>query len=352
MSRNIIGMYGDHGIAESVVRDLLDAGVARERMAVAVDEPARRYRALATVSDRRRERNGGKGALIGLIAGVVLGLIIALLAAFGPEPGWVLGPDLTASLVLSAAIGGALGVIIGWLAGAMSRRNVPVPAKHPQRDVLKRSGVVIAADVPNHQASRVARLMERHKPIDLDRRARSWHGQEGWRSLLAPVTAATVLAGRDEARDLEERESESYGPVYDPTVHDRPLGSQRPESARTEGRPRSSLRQYGQEGSRQPRQEEQEDRSRETFASLEPRFRRHFDRHHRERGESWDIHREAYETGVRLAWDGRNKASASFTELENLARLRWESSEHGDVPFRRVRESLVYGFEEGRLSFA
>lgn len=318
MSRTILAMYADRSVAETVVRDLLAAGVDRGRLAVAVDEPEQRYWELSTPADRRRERRGALGAVTGLLLGATLGVLLALASYIVPDPGWTLGGDFVASLALVGAIGAAVGVVIGWWAGAMWRRGVPVPPRHPDVERVQDEGVAIAVSVGLREARRVARLMERRGPLDIDRRARAFHGRAGWRPL------------RTEGEGAER--------ALDDAAARRPLGSQRPDEAT--GVP--DVAPLAAVATDLPA----------VWRGLEPRFRRHFDRQHRDRGQVWEVHREAYETGLRLAWDSRGKPFRGFADLEELARMRWESTAWGDVPFRHVRESLVYAYEEGRLAFA
>lgn len=321
MSRTILAMYADRSVAETVVRDLLDAGIDRDRLAVAVEDAEQRYWELSTPADRRRERRGGLGAAIGLFLGAAIGVLLALIAAQVPDPGWTLGPDLVASLLLVGAIGASVGVVLGWLTGAMWRRGVPIPPRHPDGALAREQGVAVAVRRGGlRESRRVARLMERRGPIDIDRRARGFDGRSGWQPLLPAELPRQALEAR------------GAGPS------DRPLGSQRrgaessPEGALPVTTPTSGLP--------------------EAWRALELRFRRHFERQHRDRGQSWDVHREAYEVGLRLAWDSRGKPFRSFHDLEDLARMRWESTEFGDTPYRHVRDSVIYAWEEGRLAFA
>lgn len=319
MSRTILAMYADRSVAEAVVRDLLDAGVDRGHLAVAVDAPEDRYWELSTPADRRRERRGALGAVTGLLLGATVGVLLALAAYVVPNPGWTLGGDFVASLALVGAIGAAVGVVLGWWAGAMWRRGVPVPPRHPDGELARERGIAVAVTVGLREARRVARLMERRGPLDIDRRARTFHGRAGWRPLRI--------------------EEEGSSRALDDAAARRPLGSQRPDEparAHEADVPLAALT------SDLPA----------AWRGLEPRFRRHFDRQHRDRGQSWEVHREAYETGLRLAWDSRGKPFRGFHDLEDLARMRWESTPWGDVPYRHVRDSLIYAYEEGRLAFA
>lgn len=318
MSRTILAMYADRSVAETVVRDLLEAGVDPDGLAVASDQADLRYWELSTPADRKRERRGALGAMVGLFLGGALGVLVALVAGIVPDPAWTLGADLVASLVLTGAVGAAVGVVLGWLTGAMWRHGVPISDHHPDGALAREQGVALAVRVGMREARRVARLMERRGPLDIDRRARAPDRRQGWRPILARRPPP-----EEEAHEVRD------------AVGARPLGSQRPALEADE----TTLDLLSSDLPA-------------AWRRLEPRFRRHFDRQHRDRGQSWEVHREAYEAGLRLAWDGRGKPFRGFFDLEDLARMRWESTDYGDVAFRHVRESMVYAFEEGRLTFA
>lgn len=84
------------------------------------------------------------------------------------------------------------------------------------------------------------------------------------------------------------------------------------------------------------------------FAQYEPRFRQHF--RGLGHGDDFESHRPAYELGVTLARDGRFEGrSRDWSEIEPLARTRWEKSRFGHtMPYDRVRDSIAYGYDEAR----
>jgi hypothetical protein len=160
---------------ERAVADLVDAGVPRDLVEVAVSPAANqaRYGGRARRLGTQTVRYAGAGALIGLLAGVVLSLeIILVFPGFDPP-----ARELSITQLLGPNVAMMLGLAIGALVGAFLRR----PPLGPVTRTRGREEILLAVrSIPEARVPEVTAAIEAAGGIEIEteperrRRSRWW----------------------------------------------------------------------------------------------------------------------------------------------------------------------------------
>jgi hypothetical protein len=152
----------------------------------------------------------GVGAALGGTAGLLTGLGIMAIPGVGPvvAAGWLATTALGA--LAGAAAGGAVGGLVDALVDSgESREHAEVYAEH-----VRRGGAIVSVRTKEENRSRVAAILDGHRPIDVARR-RSAYAASGWTAFDPKAAAYSVEEARAErARyldagpiDVEDRRS-------------------------------------------------------------------------------------------------------------------------------------------------
>src|SRR5690606_32606168 len=183
---------------------------------------------------------------------------------------------------IGAAAGGVLGALVGW--------GIPEEEAHYYAEGVRRGSNLVAVKTPDASADEVARIMNRHRPVDVHQRAEQWQGS-GWTG-------------------------------YNPDA-----GYYRPEDTRAAQLDATSY-SYA-EGD---------------YQRYAPRFREHYDSYFNDRNYQFDYYEPAYRYGFGLAQDDRYRGRA-WTDLEPVARDRWLSSDN-DSTWDDIKDAVRRGWEE------
>lgn len=186
MPKTVVALYDDFDIAQDVVEDLIESGFSRENISLMASDItgdyARRY-----VTDRVDEDvTAGEGASFGAVVGTLIGLGIALIPGVGP----ILGAGPLA-VALTAGIGAAAGAITGGITAALIDMGVPEEDADYYAEGLRRGGTLVSATVDEAWLERVEEIMNRHSPVDIERRAGYWR-ETGWTGFNPEVTPYTT----------------------------------------------------------------------------------------------------------------------------------------------------------------
>lgn len=395
MARNIIAMYPDLHIAERVVGDLLAAGADRSNISIVSHHATERYRELSTMSDEQRKENAARGAGAGALGGVLGGALLSIGLAAIPGVGWILAAGPVGSIIATGAIGAGLGAAAGGIGGALSKAGVPTDRAGRYAEGVRRGGALVAVEVPDPLANKIADVMSRHKPIDIDRSAKRWRDREGWEGYNPkeePFDEAAIARERSHWDQEDELAKETTGapqeqPVPEVGVGNRDviLGGARVHTYPVEvpeeqvdvrrqavNRPADPGERKGafhdrdidvighgeepvvnrtargtEEGvvGKQDRHEVEIERlTRQSMERLEPHLREHA--RTRFQGRRFEDLRPAYHLGTSLAY-GEQGGGGDFASVEPTARQRWNASNRS-LQFDEVRDAVLYGYEEAR----
>lgn len=194
MAKTVVALYDDFDVAQDVVEDLLEAGFRRENVSLmasdATGDYARRYVADGVDEDV----TAGEGAGFGAVVGTLIGLGVALIPGIGP----VLGAGPLA-VALTAGVGAAAGAITGGITAGLIDMGVPETDADYYAEGIRRGGTLVSATVDEEWLERVEEIMNRHNPVDIERRAAYWR-ETGWTDFDpegTPYTSDDIVRERE-----------------------------------------------------------------------------------------------------------------------------------------------------------
>jgi uncharacterized membrane protein len=173
MKTTVSALYDNATDAHATVRDLVDDGVKRDNISLVASDSAGEYVDYHGEDLPADDTIGGAaaGALLGGIGGLLVGL--AALAIPG------IGPIVAAGPIAAALTGAGIGALTGGLLGALIDLGVDEDSAEYYAEGIRRGGTLVTVHVDEGIAERVADIMERHDPVDLDRRVSYWR-EQGW----------------------------------------------------------------------------------------------------------------------------------------------------------------------------
>jgi hypothetical protein len=165
--------------AQTVVRELVDAGIRREDIGFMANEK----QTIPSSAGLNEAEGGGRaasGALAGAGAGAAVGGLGGLLLAVAPLAIPGIGPIVAAGPIAAALTGAGIGAVAGGLIGGLTNLGVPEEEAHYYAEGVRRGGILVtvAAD-DGATAERAVAIMRSHGAIDIDERAAEWKKQ-GW----------------------------------------------------------------------------------------------------------------------------------------------------------------------------
>jgi uncharacterized membrane protein len=173
MKTTVTALYDNATDAHATVRDLVDDGVRRDNISLVASDAAGEYVDYHGEDLPADDTIGGAaaGAMLGGIGGLLVGL--AALAIPG------IGPIVAAGPIAAALTGAGIGALTGGLLGALIDLGVDEDSAAYYAEGIRRGGTLVTVHVDEGIAERVADIMERHDPVDLERRVSYWR-EQGW----------------------------------------------------------------------------------------------------------------------------------------------------------------------------
>lgn len=192
-TRSIARLYDSYSTAQSVVRDLESAGFSHDD----VTYIGNRGESAATDSTERRtgETGADTGAATGATLGTVLGGGAGLLAGLGALAIPGVGPVVAAGWLIATITGAGAGAAAGGLLGALTGAGFGEEHSAAYAEGVRRGGHLVLVRAEDTRAMEAERIMERHSPVDIERRSADWRS-EGWTGgSAAGMAGGTTVTG-------------------------------------------------------------------------------------------------------------------------------------------------------------
>lgn len=194
MSQTVIALYDDFNIARDVVEDLVEAGYDRKNISLIANDSSGEYRRYVDERTEDDDVSAGEGAGFGAVVGTLVGLGAALIPGIGPVI--AAGPFAAAAL---AGIGAATGAAAGGIVGGLVDVGVPEEEAGYYAEGLRRGATLVSVIAEDANVARAQQIMNRHNPIDLDKRSAAWR-ESGWTRFnheAEPYTSDQLTTERD-----------------------------------------------------------------------------------------------------------------------------------------------------------
>ena len=191
MSQTVVAIYDEFDTARDVVEDLVEAGYNRDNISLVANDASGEYARYIDTDDD--DVSAGEGAGFGAVVGGLIGLGVALIPGIGPVI--AAGPFAAAAL---AGLGAATGAVTGGIVGGLVDLGVPEEEAGYYAEGLRRGGTLVSVTTDDATVSRAQQIMNRHNPIDLEKRATHWResGWTGYDHTAEPYTADRLTTER------------------------------------------------------------------------------------------------------------------------------------------------------------
>jgi hypothetical protein len=190
-TRSIARLFDTADTARAAVRDLENAGFAHDDVSYMGSEGGTAANDLTTDTTRAGDTETGSGAGTGATLGTVLGGGAGLLAGLGALAIPGVGPVVAAGWLVATLTGAGAGAAAGGLLGALTGAGLGEEGATTYAEGVRRGGHLVVVRATDERALEAERILERHNPIDMERRSADWRA-EGWTG----GSAAGIEAGR------------------------------------------------------------------------------------------------------------------------------------------------------------
>lgn len=201
MTATISRLYDTYPQAKAAVSELEAAGLKHGDISILVSNADGSYdEKLKTFPDRDldgkddRAEGAATGGTVGAVAGGAVGLLTGLGLLAIPGVGPVVAAGWLAAALTGAAAGGATGGVIGALS---QQAGISDDEANVYAEGLRRGGALVSAKVPDGDAPRYQRIMDRSS-VAISERADAYR-KTGWTTYdpkAAPYTADQVSKER------------------------------------------------------------------------------------------------------------------------------------------------------------
>jgi hypothetical protein len=257
------------------------------------------------------QAEAGEGAATGAGVGAAMGGIAGLLVGLGALAIPGIGPVLAAGPVIAALGGAGIGALTGGIIGALTDAGISESDANVYAEGVRRGGTLVTVHTTDDMANRAADVMNRHHPVDVERRMSEWR-QTNW-------------AGFDEG-------SEPFA-----FERDRVEREQMTTDARAQATGARSYGEYETGTSGQSTRPEQMD-----YTTYEPRFREHFQSRYGTQGGRWEDYSDSYRYGYDMGSNERYM-NTEWDRVRDDLRGEWEMR-HPDRPWDRYEDAVYQGW--------
>ncbi|WP_206030124.1 hypothetical protein [Roseomonas sp. AR75] len=172
-TRNIARLYDSSGSAHAAVTELESAGFARSDISYMGPKGD------GTTLRREDDTGADSGAATGATLGTVLGGGAGLLAGLGALAIPGVGPVVAAGWLIATLTGAGAGAAAGGLIGALAGAGFGEEEATTYSEGVRRGGHLVVVRAEVSRAAEAERILDRHEPVDMNRRSSDWRN-EGW----------------------------------------------------------------------------------------------------------------------------------------------------------------------------
>lgn len=211
MSKVVVGLYDQFEDARRAVEELVQNGFQRDNISLIANNARGEFKDYT--GDEETGKEVGESAAGGAGIGAVVGGLGGLLAGLGllTIPG--IGPVLAAGPLVSALAGAGIGAAAGGLIGGLIELGIPDDKAKTYEEGVRRGGTLVTVTAPDPMANRAVDIMNRHNPVDVERRQQEWQG--AGRDTQDPYARASHAEMRAHDRQRVEGESEENLPIIE-----------------------------------------------------------------------------------------------------------------------------------------
>ncbi len=177
MAKTVAALFDRFEDAQSLVQELIHAGVRRDDIGLAAGknlpkDEAGRYSPATGTGGARDPSGAGANAALGAALGGAAGLFVGLVAVAIPG----IGPLLVAGPLVAALTGAGVGAAAGSLVGGLMDAGVSEEDANYYAEGVRRGGTLVSVRVPDELVERVAGILKAYHPVDLQQRFAEWQG--------------------------------------------------------------------------------------------------------------------------------------------------------------------------------
>lgn len=218
MAKTVVGLFDKLEDARRAIEDLTDSGFDRRDISLVASDPNREYQGQMTEDEGNVAGGTVAGAGIGAVLGGLGGLLVGLGALAIPG----IGPVIAAGPLVSALAGAGIGAAAGGLIGALVDLGIPEQDANYYAEGVRRGGALVTLKTSDELADEAADILNRHNPVDVERRVSHWREQEGWTGYdreAQPYTPDNVQMDEElyPARSPGETEEQGQYSAWSPT---------------------------------------------------------------------------------------------------------------------------------------
>lgn len=212
MAKIVVGMFDKLQDAHDAVEDLVRNGFKRDQISlVAGDKEGKLKDYAADKGGKDISQGAAGGAGIGAVIGGLGGLLVGL--GLLTIPG--VGPVLAAGPLVSALAGAGIGAATGGLVGALVDAGIPDERAKMYDEGVRRGATLVTVNSEDHMADQAADILNRHNPMDVDRRVQEWQ---------AGTTSQPEMRTVRKERDIPETRRSDAGETFEVTEEELRVG--------------------------------------------------------------------------------------------------------------------------------
>jgi Heat induced stress protein YflT domain len=152
-----VGLFHDRESAERAIRRLLDDGIDRDSISIAMKDVRE---ATSLSEDTGANDLSAEGATAGVVSGAGVGALVGL-AMVGSTvllPG--IGTFLIGGPIAAALTGAGIGAVSGGLIGGLIGAGIPEEEAHHYAAGIERGGIFVSAHIPENQVPEARRIFD------------------------------------------------------------------------------------------------------------------------------------------------------------------------------------------------
>lgn len=339
MARTVVGLFDRFDDAHDVVRELLEIGFDRGNVSLVASDAEGRYARelgvdttpdsdpIITSETELEEQDAEEGAKSGAGIGAMLGGVAGFLVGMGAFliPG--IGPILGAGPLIAALAGAGVGAAAGGIIGGLTNAGVMEEDAERYEEGIRRGGVLVLVYADDTNAEQVVDVMNRHNPVDIEERAKSWKDSSPSGFNKGGETPALRPTRQPERQAVSRMD---FGPGARTYLQGQPVSDYNREPA--------ELDKYA---------EFQTDEHRDAWRMYESRFREDFDTRFRTAGGRWEDYQDIYRYGFTAA-QHPNYSNARWEDIREDMRRDYEGR-YQDRRWAEHEEMIRHAWEIGRV---